>query len=152
MRSTTRTRAEKTPHIRSKLIPNQMTLVLSGSLVALVQGACGGAGADKISVPLAIPGTITAVLTTPNSNDGAILFEVKGGTIDSVTSAGFPVQASAGSTATVIVVGTLTTGIAIAKLWVPNINAISSYSAIVTQAAARSYAQQTVSSYKVTFR
>lgn len=109
---------------------------------------CGGSGNDHNPTP----GPLTLTLSTPNSNDGAILFKVTGGTVDSVQS-GPMVQTgsyvvNSGFTR-VVVAGNIVDGV-IAKIYVPDVSASANYSVTVEQAANRvSFAQQGLAGYSI---
>lgn len=104
--------------------------------------------------PATDPGRVTIVLSTPNTNDGAILFRVSGGVVDSLTPSSsrfalFAVEVDS-TTLRVMVAGDLTDG-AVAVFWMPDRRAIAAYSAALEQAAARStYQQQDIGSYNLT--
>jgi hypothetical protein len=135
----------------------------------LLASSCGGGGGDSSptqpapqqpqpptqpTAPVAVPGTLTARLVTPNTDDGAILLEISGpsAVADVVT----PVQGAVvhsridGNTARVAVFGSLAAG-AIVRFSVPDVNAVSQYSAKVTDASDRTNALRTgVQGYQVT--
>jgi hypothetical protein len=94
-------------------------------------------------------GSLQVRLTTPNADDGAIIFVVSGGTIDSVTRAAgssYQVLAAVGSQTKVLVRGTIGAG-AIAQIWVPDVSV--AYAAQVQQAASRTYVQRTDAGYSM---
>jgi hypothetical protein len=97
-------------------------------------------------------GTLNVNLASPNSDDGAVLFTVSGGPIDSVASPGHQIYSARldSSTLRLIVTGDLGSG-TIATIYVPDMRLASSYSATVNQAAAReSYTQREAASYLLT--
>jgi hypothetical protein len=97
-------------------------------------------------------GTLTVNLASPNSDDGAVLFTVSGGPIDSVASPGHQLYSSRldSSTLRLIVTGDLGPG-TIATMYVADMRLASSYSATVNQVAAReSYAQRDAATYLLT--
>ncbi|NIM52496.1 MAG: hypothetical protein GTN62_14290 [Gemmatimonadales bacterium] len=104
--------------------------------------------------PTTDPGRVTVVLSTPNTNDGAVLFTLSGGVIDSLTPSSsrftlFSVETDI-NTLRAIVAGDLADG-AVAVFWMPDRRTIAAYSATVQQAAARStYQQQDIGSYRLT--
>ena len=49
-----------------------------------IASACGGT-IETTPPPVPKPGALNAVLVTPNANDGAVLFNIAGGPIDSIT-------------------------------------------------------------------
>lgn len=125
---------------------------IAASVVAVTM-SCGGDG-DEITVPStpsADPGFVNVSLSTPNSNDGAIMFTLAGGVIDSLTPAGGTLfSASTGTNRfRAIVAGTITDG-TVLRFWMPDRRNIASYTATLEQAAARStYEQQGLSGYSL---
>jgi hypothetical protein len=128
--------------------------------------SCGGSGGDAtgpggtpttpVTPTAPVPGHLVVLLTSPNTNDGAILIRVEGGQLDSislVSGSTHRVQFTrpTASTARLIVVGTAVKPIAtgeLLNLWVPDVAKVSLYSAKVDQAAARvTYAQRAVDGY-----
>lgn len=118
------------------------TLVLAAFLTA----ACGGS--DSNSGPVA--GTLQVSLTSPNTDDGAVMFQI-GGDVDSVTvPAGLTLYRSAPSATVVraIVTGNITSGSDILTLHVPDIGKASSYATQVLQVSAQgTYEQRPVGGY-----
>ncbi|HET7041190.1 MAG TPA: hypothetical protein VFI13_04195 [Gemmatimonadales bacterium] len=110
-------------------------------------GSSDGGGAHPV------PGFLTLTLSTPNANDGAVLFKVSGGTIDSVVG-GAMVQSGSyviNPTFTrVVTAGNIVDGI-IAKIHVPDVDKAASYSATVEQASIRTapYTQQSLTNYTI---
>jgi hypothetical protein len=97
-------------------------------------------------------GTLTVNLTSPNSDDGAVLLTVSGGPIDSVASAGHQIYSARldSNTLRLIVTGEVASG-TIATIYLADMRLASSYSATVNQVAARgSYAQHDPASYTLT--
>lgn len=110
--------------------------LLAGMLLTVA--ACGG-GPTKPRDP--VPGPLNLRLTTPNGDDGAILFEVVGGTINSITqtTTTFRVASSApGITPRRAIVSGNLVGGTIAQITVPDVNDVGNYSAAVREVAARS--------------
>ena len=115
----------------------------------LLASSCGGGDsspsqpAPQPSAPVAVPGTLTARLVTPNADDGAIILEISGPS--AVSDVATPVQGAVvhsrtdGNTVKVAVFGSLTAG-AIVRFSVPDVNAASQYSAKVTDASDRTNA------------
>ncbi|HEX9728544.1 MAG TPA: hypothetical protein VGA37_08575 [Gemmatimonadales bacterium] len=97
------------------------------------------------------PGWLGVTLQTPNSDDGAVLFSVAGGLIDSVRSS-FPnafAKQIGEQSWRVIVAGTVTAG-RVAEIWVPDVNA-EGYTATIEQIAVRgSYVQRATTGYGLT--
>jgi hypothetical protein len=97
-------------------------------------------------------GFLNVALTTPNNDDGAVLFTVSGGPVDSVEAAGYSVYSAQidANTLRVIVTGALGSG-SLARLHIPNNRQNSGYSATVNQVAARAtYQPRDPTSYSVT--
>ena len=91
-----------------------------------------------------VSGTLQVDLTTPFTDDGALLFTVSGGRLDSVEAGGYSLYSSRAdaSTLEVIVTGNLSSGM-IARVHIPDGRLAAQYSVNVIQAAARvSYAQR----------
>jgi len=90
------------------------------------------------------------VLVTPNANDGAVLFNIAGGPIDSITAGGPRLAGDTKSGNALLVMGSVQNGTQLALVWVPDVAKVSSYTASVVQAAARgTYALQSLSGYKI---
>ena len=109
--------------------------ILAAAVLLLDGAACGGD-----STPPAQPGPLRMSLTTPNTDDGAILFEVSGPAIDTLA----PVNASyrlstrrIGNTTVRAVLAGPVAGGTLAILEVPDIGAASSYTATVIEVADR---------------
>lgn len=115
--------------------------------LVLVGLSCGG-GDSGTGPSSPDPGPVNLVLTTPNSNDGALLLSITGGTVTSVAQQGYEVLASApGATTKLLVRGTIAGG-PIATITVPDRHKLTSYHVTVLQAAARgTYQQLAVQSY-----
>jgi hypothetical protein len=99
-------------------------------------------------------GTLNVALTSPNTDDGAVLFTISGGPVDSLTAPGQQVYTSRldSNTLRVILIGPLEAGI-VARMYLPDARLAPNYSATVNQAAARmSYAQRNPAAYSVNFR
>ena len=97
-------------------------------------------------------GTLTVNLASPNSDDGAVLFTISGGPIDSVASPGYQIYSARleANTLRLIVTGDVASG-TIATIYLADIRLASSYSATVNQVAARaSYGQHDPAAYTLT--
>jgi hypothetical protein len=121
-------------------------------MLLAVAGLASGLSCKDSSAPPPPPqdGPVNVTLTSPSAEDGAILFTVGGGTIDSVTApAGSTLQVISNSAAqrTVLVRGTLATGTVLAQVWVQDVGV--SYTATVSQAAAKTYAQRSLTGYSL---
>jgi hypothetical protein len=118
------------------------------ALLALVVllGSCGSSDGNGGHA-----GTFTLTLNTPHTDDGAILFKVNG-VVDSVTGGPMVQDGSYLINPTftrVVAAGNLVDGV-VAKIWVPDVTIIGSYSITVEQAAKRTtFAQQTLTGYSI---
>jgi hypothetical protein len=97
-------------------------------------------------------GTLNVTLASPYSDDGAVLFTISGGPIDSVAAPGqevYTARADA-NTLRVILLGDLAAG-TVAQLYLSDMRLAPNYSATVNQAAARgSYTQRDPTGYTLT--
>jgi hypothetical protein len=90
-------------------------------------------------------------LTTPNSDDGAVLFTISGGPVDSVEVDGHSVHWAHidPNNLRVIVTGQLHSGV-IASIRIADARQLSRYSATINQVAARAtYVQRNPASYSL---
>ncbi len=114
--------------------------------------AVAGCKDDVVQPPPPVrTGVLHVRLSTPNMDDGGVLFTVSGGAIDSVQERAFPLYSLRLSQDRwrLLVVGELATGI-VADIWVPDVTRVDAYSATVEQVAARAtYAQRTLDGYSV---
>jgi hypothetical protein len=121
--------------------------LISLALVGLAAG-CGGSSGPSGPTP----GVLTLTLSTPNTGDGAVLFRVTGGTVDSV--AGAPMVAdgsynTVGTTTRIVVAGPITGGV-IAHLFVPDVGKVSTYVVTVEQVAVNAtFAQRSTAGYSI---
>lgn len=126
----------------------------SGAVVlAAITIACSGDANTGGTEPVSTinPGFVNVTLATPNSNDGALLLTLSGGTMDSLTaSAGTIFFASTGTnTFRVMVAGTIGDG-PVVRFWMPDRRNVSQYVATLEQAAVRStYEQQDIGGYSL---
>jgi hypothetical protein len=119
------------------------TLVLALGL-ALV-GACSGDPSGPVAT------TLQVSLTSPYPDDGALLFTVTGGPVDSVEASGLTLYTSRPQPTTlqVILTGDVSSG-NIARLHIPDAQLGRRYSVTLQQAAARgSYSQRDPASYQL---
>jgi hypothetical protein len=135
-------------------------LVGAAALFASCGGGDGGAAPTlptppvQPTAPVAVPGTLTISLTTPNTDDGAMLLEIAGpASVAELTS---PVQGALvytranGNSSRVAVFGSLGAG-ALLRFSVPDVNAVQQYAAQVIEAADRGSAlRANVTGYKLT--
>ena len=101
---------------------------------------------DSVEPPL--PGWVDVRLTSPNGDDGGILFTVSGAQIDSVRSA-FPntfTRQESASVVRVIVTGTLTSGV-VAQVFVPDVHVLSPYATSLVEIASRTFEQRSPAGY-----
>ena len=101
-------------------------------LAALLTAACGSDGSGPVA------GTLQVTLTSPNTDDGAVMFQVNG-EVDSATApAGLTLYQSLPSATVLrgIVTGPITSGSNILTLHVPDVGKASAYTAQVLQASA----------------
>lgn len=115
--------------------------------VALAAGltTCGG-------TEPAGPGWLNVRLTSPNADDGGVMFTVRGGTVDSVRST-FPdtyLNRVSQSETGIIVVGAVRSGV-VARLWVPDLDAAAQYAATMEQVASgTTFEQRALTGYTLT--
>lgn len=104
-------------------------------LVAAALGTLTGCSGQP-SAPVAA--TLQVSLSTPFADDGALLFTVTGGRVDSVDAPGYSLYTSQTGPATlqVILTGNLSPGI-VAQVHIPDERVASQYSASISQVAAR---------------
>jgi hypothetical protein len=111
-------------------------------LAAVLTAACGGS--DGAS------GTLRVSLTSPNTDDGAVMLQVTGD-IDSVTApAGLTLYEATPSATVVraIVTGNIASGRTVLTLHVPDVGRASSYATQLLQVSARgTYVQRPVGGY-----
>lgn len=119
---------------------------ISLALIGLAAG-CGGGGSGPT------PGALTLTLNTPNTGDGAVLFRVNGGPVDSVAGAPMVLDGSYNTVANqtrIVVAGPITDGI-IAHLFVPDVGSVANYVVTMEQVAANSnFAQRSTAGYSIT--
>ncbi len=126
--------------------------MLRGTALLLSLSALACSGSDSPSGP--VPGTLDVVLSSPNSDDGAVMFQVVG-VVDSVeVPAGLNSwQNDAGSNVLrVIVSGNLASGSTLLTLHVPDVAKSSSYSLLVQQVSSETYAQRPVGGYSLSLQ
>ncbi len=119
-------------------------LVLTAGLLSL-----GGCSSEP---PGPSAATLQVALATPAPDDGAVLFTITGGPVDSIDAADYQVYSNQrdANTLRVIVMGALKPGI-IARIHIPDQSRIADYSGMVNQVAARaSYTQRDPAGYGLT--
>ncbi|MGH7537882.1 MAG: hypothetical protein ACREMF_04560 [Gemmatimonadales bacterium] len=120
--------------------------ILAAAALLLAGTDCGDSGSP------AQPGTLRVSLTTPNTDDGAILFEVSGPAIDTMA----PVNASyrlftrriGTTTVRAVLAGPVASG-TVATLEVPDVGAAGSYTATVTEVVDRQNQLRPLSGYQL---
>ncbi len=120
-----------------------LTMVVAATLLL--------AGCDIVGPgePLVDPGPVDVVLTSPHADDGAVMFSIGGGAVDSITSVGYGIFTTPTGPASrrVVVSGDIVNG-PIARAWLPNRRALAPYTLSIEQIAARgTYAQQQSDGY-----
>jgi hypothetical protein len=117
----------------------------AAAAAALLVLACNG---DSPTAP--VPGPLRVVLTSPNTDDGAVMFQVVG-VVDSVVAApGLTLYTSVpGPNALrAIVTGTISDGGSLLTLYVPDVARASTISTQVLQVAARAtYLERSLTGY-----
>jgi hypothetical protein len=101
------------------------------------------------SAPVAA--TLHVSLSTPFTDDGALLFTVTGGRVDSVDAPGYTLYSSQADPTTlqVILTGNLSSGI-VAHVHIPDERVASQYSASISQVAAReTYVERDPAAYRL---
>jgi hypothetical protein len=99
-----------------------------------------------------VAAVLDAALVSPAQDDGAVLFTVTGGPVDSVEAPGYRLYTTrgAGDTLRVILAGELRPG-SIARIHIPDEQRIPQYAAKIEQVAARStYLQRNAGEYSLT--
>ncbi len=124
---------------------------LSRSWLVVVVGALGMLNGCSGQPSAPVAATLHVSLSTPFSDDGALLFTVTGGRVDSVDAAGYTLYSSRTDPATlrVILTGDLSPGI-VAHVHIPDERGASQYSATISQVAAReTYIERDPASYRL---
>lgn len=115
----------------------------------LCLAALAGCGGADLSAPPS--GALDLVLHTPEKDDGIVLLEVTGGVVDSVTAAGYRLEASAAGSGPrrILVSGAVTEG-TLARIWVPDRTRAADYQASVIEVAARAtYVLRDAGQYRI---
>jgi hypothetical protein len=124
--------------------------VLAGSLALATVAGCGGD--TPTGSPGPTPGPLTLTLATPNGDDGALMFTVRGAVVQGFTpAAGLTAYTTpVGQTfIKIVLVGPLPSG-PVGRLQVPDTRNAASYTVAVLQAAsATSYAPRSPSGYSI---
>ena len=128
-------------------------LMRGTALVALLVGvsACGGGDDGSPSGPVA--GPLRVVVTSPNTDDGAVMFQVTGVVDSVVVPAGLTLYQSVPGPNVIraIVTGNISSGSNLLTLYVADVSKASSITTQVLQVAARvTYAQRPAGAYSLT--
>lgn len=120
-------------------------------LLLLPAAACGDGGPTEPAGP--VPGVLKVALTTPNSDDGALLLTISGGRVSTVdgASAGYQVYTAQPDTTTtrVLVTGDIGAG-EVVRIHVPDTRSAAAYHATLAQAASRTtFAQRVLTGYSL---
>lgn len=121
------------------------------ALVALLVGVAACGGDDGGSAPVA--GTLRVVVTSPNTDDGAVMFQVTGVVDSVVVPAGLTLHQSVPGPNVVraIVTGDISSGSNLLTLYVADVSKASSIATQVLQVAARdTYALRPAGAYSLT--
>jgi hypothetical protein len=108
------------------------------ALIAGVSLSCG----DGTGTVLPDPGPVTLVLTTPNSNDGAVLLDITGDAGIALQAQGYELAATPPGTGVRVLVRGDIVGGPIATLIVPDRHKLGRYTVALLQAVARGTYQQ----------
>jgi hypothetical protein len=112
--------------------------------------SCGDSGPSGPGPdPDPVPGWLKVRLTTPNADDGGIMFTVSGVQIDSIRSSysDFFTAELGPSSFRIIVAGSLSNGGVVAEILVPDVASVGGYTVVVDEVAARdSYEQRPAAS------
>ncbi len=117
---------------------------IAAATVALAVSVACGDGDGVTAVP--VPGTLVLSLTSPNSDDGAILLSISGGGISAptvVSTSHVLFFRSTGTTSiNAVVVGNITAGLLL-RFDVPDVGGGSPYTGTITEVADRANALRT---------
>jgi len=121
-------------------------------VAALLTLGCSGGDDGGPAGPVA--GPLNVVLTSPNTDDGAVMFQVTGVVDSVIVPAGVTAwQSEPGSNVLrAVVTGNLASGSTLLTLRVPDVAKASSYALQVLQVASETYAQRPVGAYSITLQ
>ncbi|HQR18418.1 MAG TPA: hypothetical protein PK948_08595 [Gemmatimonadales bacterium] len=123
-------------------------------VLALVALGCSGGGDNNDNNPAGpVAGPLRVVLTSPNTDDGAVMFQVTGAVDSVVVPAGLTLYQSVPGSNVIraIVTGDLASGDNLLTLYVADVGLASGYSTQVLQVAAQgTYAQRPTGAYSLT--
>ena len=116
-----------------------LALVAAAALLT----TCG----DSVEPP--VPGWVNVRLTTPNADDGGILFTVAGAQVDSVRLrfVNTFMRRESESSVRVVVAGTLSDAVVVAQVLVPDVNTLEPYTLTIHEVASRTFQQRSPSGY-----
>ncbi len=100
------------------------------------------------------PGLLAVVLETPNSNDGALLFRLSGGRMDSLRVSQLTLlTANTGTNERrVMLAGNIGAGVVL-RFWIPERADLAGYSVVLEQVATRAiYVQRPLDGYSLSIR
>jgi hypothetical protein len=124
--------------------------VLVAALLAL---GCSSGGDDANTPVGPVAGPLRVVLTSPNTDDGAVMFQVTGAVDSAVVPAGLTLYQSAPGANVIraIVTGDISSGDNLLTIYVADVGTASGYSTQLLQVAAQgTYAQRPVGAYALT--
>ena len=136
---------------RSRIASTALGLAIAGIFAAT---ACNHDRPVSVSPPPpgGTPGTLTVTLTTPNSDDGAIMFELRGPHIGALAapSGGWRVYAdTSDASIRVVVAGNVVAG-GLLTFPVPEVAQVGSYTATLLDVANRENATRNLAGYSLT--
>ena len=126
-------------------------LMRGTALVAMLVGVAACGGDDGGSAPVA--GALRVVVTSPNTDDGAVMFQVTGVVDSVVVPAGLTLYQSVPGPNVIraIVTGNISSGSNLLTLYVADVSKASTITTQVLQVAARTtYAQRPAGAYSLT--
>ena len=119
-------------------------------LTAVLVLGCGDSGSGPVQP---VPGPLQVVLTSPNTDDGAVMFQVIGVVDSAVAAPGVTVYQSVPGPNILRVIATgngIATGASLLTLYVPDVNRASTVTFLVLQVAAKgSYAARATGGYSL---
>lgn len=121
-------------------------------LLALLAVGLSCGDSEPSGPPDPIPGWLRIRFTSPNTDDGGVLFTISGGTVTSVRSP-YPdlfVTPSGTLPLRVLVAGNLASGVVVAEIQVPDVQTATDYTVVVEEVASRdTFEQREVSTYSL---
>ena len=130
---------------------NRRTVGISVVIAASMLVSCDDTVAPPRSESL-LPGWLDVRLTAAPESLDALLFEVVGGPVDSVSSQNYMVfsNAQAPDQLRFLLIGKLANDV-VARVWVPDPSAVGLYNAVLEQAVAgQGFGQQSAAAYSLT--